>query len=216
MPAALPALVALDGRYRQLRHDRTAVEEALVAAVAAAGEARQALNHVVRRLAYQSDNEAMLLPPRNFRTEEGNLQEEFRSFRNSERAWTDRLTHLGPTPLTHEDVPDRIARQQTRRVFVDDRDMAYFIAHPTAYDGPCREVDQGQRPAAIMSALRSLYRFGGALAPGLHHDAQRSDGAELGGAVFHCEQKGKIRARGEYANVYPNDFVRVSNCEVEK
>jgi hypothetical protein len=171
------------------------------------------LNEVKRRLSYRSDNESLLLPPRNFTVEGGDLVPLFREFRNGARPWTDRLAELGPTALHHDDVPERIKRQQTRRPFVDSRGMAFFIAHPAAYDGAAREVEDGTDVAAILSALRSLYRFGGALEPGLHHDAQRSDGSSLGGALFHCAEKGRIRSSSDYANIYPNDFVRVADHE---
>lgn len=211
MSAPLSALVARDLHYRQLRHDRDAVADALIAAVAASGEARMNLTQVVRRLAYRSDNEALLLPPRNFMTQDGNLVPIFTAIRQGHRPWTDRLEEFGPSSLTHDDVPKRIQGQQTRRVFVDSRGMALFIAHPAAYDGPPREVEGDQNVDGLVDALRALYRFGGAVEPGLHHDAQRSDGVALDGAVFECSTKGRISAKADYANVYPNDFVRVGN-----
>lgn len=214
MSAPLSALVARDDQYRQMRHDRESVGTALVEAVAASGEARMNLNQVVRRLGFQSDNEGLLLPPRNFFTNEGDLVTIFRQFREGGRAWTDRLEEFGPVPLTHEDVPMRVKDQQTRRVFVDNRGMAYFIAHPTAYDGPSREVDDEDNVGAMLMALRSLYRFGGALPPGIHHDAQRSNGSVLGSAKFHCAEKGPIYCKADYANVYPNDYVRVEKYDV--
>jgi len=213
MSAPLAGLVARDERGRQLRHNRQAVNQVLVAAVADSSDARMNLNQVERRLAYKSDNEALLLPPKNFLTEERDLTTTFRAFRDGGRLWTDRLTDLGPTELGHQDVPSRVKSQQTRRPFVDSRGMAYFIAHPTAYDGAAREVDQGDDLAGILSALRSLYRFGGALPPGIHHDAQRSDGSSLDGAIFQCSRKGRIRGKSGYANVYPDDFVRIGKYE---
>jgi hypothetical protein len=216
MVAPIAALVARDERRRQLRHDLSAVDEALDHSVAAAGAARMNLNEVERRLSYRLDNESLLLPPRNFMVQAEDLVPVFRGFRNGARPWTDRLTELGPTPLTHDDVPARIQPQQTRRPFVDSRGMAFFIAHPTAYDGAAREVEGEADVAGILSALRSLYRFGGALVPGMHHDAQRSDGSPLGGAVFHCTEKGRIRSHSDYANIYPNDFVRVADHEAVK
>lgn len=213
MAAPLPALLARDDQGVQLRHDREAVLSALVEALRPSSDPQMALNEVKRRLGYQSDNEALLLPPRNFLTEDGDLAPVFRSFRDGERAWTDRLEAFGPTPLGHEDVPSRIRRQQTRRPFVDQRGMAYFMAHPAAFDGAVREVGEPKDTGALQEALRSLYRFGSALPQGLHHDAQRSDGSALGGALLHCSVKGAIRGQSGYANVYPNDFVRVEKYE---
>lgn len=49
--------------------------------------------------------------------------------------------------------------------------------------------------------------------PGLYHDAQRSDGTALAGAKMNCDEDGPIEAYGDYANVYPNDSVRVARKE---
>jgi hypothetical protein len=209
MPAPLGALVAFDDHYRQLRHDPQAAIDALLAGVDRAGETRTALNHVVRRLGRKSSDESLLLPPRNFLVADSDLVPTFREFRQGARPWTDRLPHLGPVPLTHDDMPKRIPANKTDRLFVDNRGMAFPIAHPTAYDGAPREAVPDADAPAIIEKLRSLYRFGGALERGLHHDAQRSDGSPLGGATFHCSEKGTFDAKGAYANVYPDDFVRV-------
>jgi hypothetical protein len=213
MSEPLVTLALYDDRYRLRRHDFDAISKALVAALAKAGPAQQALNEVVRRLSFASDNEGLLLPPRNFLAREHRLSDTFLEIRRGARAWTDRLIHLGPTDLDHEDVPNRVQRGQTRHVFVDSRGMAFFVAHPNAYDGPPREVEDPDDVNAILSALRSLYRFGGALAPGFHHDAQRDDGNILGGAQFECNEKGNIEGYGPYANVYPNDYVRVAGTK---
>lgn len=211
MSAPLPTLVVRDEHYQQLRHDREAAVTALVEAVKASSDARANLNHVTRRLGYRSDNEALLLPPRNFMTDDGDLVPTFTDFRQGRRLWTDRLKELGPTALTRDDVPARIQHQQTRRVFVDSRSIGFFIAHPAAYDGAAREVEIDDDVDLLLDTLRSLYRFGGALEPGIHHDAQRSNGSALEGAIFECCEKGRISAKAAYANVYPNDFVRVGD-----
>lgn len=150
-----------------------------------------------------------LLPPRNFLLDGSDLASVFRQFRQGARNWVDRLEELGPTALTNDDIPKRISPKKTERIFVDARGMAFPIAHPTAYDGLPREIDLDAEEYAVTSALRSLYRFGAPLPRGLHHDAQHSDGSDLGGSTFHCDQRGTFSAQGNYANVYPNDFVRV-------
>lgn len=211
MAVPLARLVARDDKGRQLRHDGEAVAQSLAQATARDGEVRAAMHEVVRRLGRQRDDEPLLLPPRNFLLQDHDLVPVFRSFRRGEREWTDRGADLRPTALTRDDIA-RIPAQKTRRVFVDDRGMAFLIAHPKAFDGRAREVETEDDTAGILSVLRALYRFGGAIAPGLHHDAQRSDGTALGGAVFHCERKGSIRVEGDYVNIYPNDFIRISSA----
>jgi hypothetical protein len=208
MTQDLPGLAPWENG-RQRRHDLDVVRDELTAAIQASASARTNLNTVQERLNRQVDNEPLLLPPRNFFTQAGDLAPVLRQFRTGPRTWTDRLADYGPKVLTHDDVPNRISPQQTRRPFVDSRGMAFFTAHPAAYDGPPREVDDGDDAASILAALRSLYRFGGALARGLHHDVQRDDGTPLGGAEFHCSEKGSITSTSDYANIYPNDFVRV-------
>lgn len=216
MAVPLAPLIVRDVRGRQARHDIAVISETLIAATRAASDARMNLNEVERRLAYQSDNESLLLPPRNFVTQDGDLVGVFRDFRNAARPWNDRLVEFGPEALGHDDVPKRVAAQQTRHPFVDARGMAFFIAHPKAYDGPGREVEDNENIRPIVDAMRKLYRFGGALPPGLHHDAQRSDGSPLDGAFFQCSEKGRIRGMSDYANVYPNDYVRVAKYEPEE
>lgn len=214
MPSPLSALAVRDERGAQLRHQLEIALEEIIQAIKASSHAQLSLAEVRRRLSYQSDNEALLLPPANFMTADGDLRAAFREFREGKRSWTDRLAHLGPTDLKHEDVPSRIKKQQTRRPFVDVRGMAYFIAHPNAYDGQAREADNTL--PEILSKLQTLFRFGGSVVSGLHHDAQRSDGSRLGGAMFHCSEKGPIRSNEGYANVYPNDFVRVASYDEVK
>jgi hypothetical protein len=161
MPAPLATLVAHDDHYRQLRHDPQAAIEALLAGIDRAGETRAALNHVIRRLGLQSSDESLLLPPRNFLVADGDLVPTFREFRRGARAWTDRLPHLGPVPLTHDDMPKRIPANKTDHMFVDDRGMAFPIAHPLAYDGAPREGAPDADAPAIMDKLRSLYALAG-------------------------------------------------------
>lgn len=208
MSEPLTSLVSRDETQQQRRHSMDAIEAALIDATAPEAPVRQAISEVVRRLGRQTHNEGLLLPPRNFIVGDHDLSPTFRALRQCERPWTDRFEELGPTALTHDDIA-RIPAEKTRRAFVDSRGLAFLLAHPAAYDGPAREVDESDTVAPIMSVLRSLYRFGGALPPGIHHDAQRCDGSALAGAIMHCDRDGRISADGDYANIYPNDFVRV-------
>jgi hypothetical protein len=209
LAAPLPTLVAYDIRGRQLRHDLDTVQDALASATDVDGELQAARRTIAWRISrYKRSDEGLLLPPRNFLRNEGDLIQVYRSFRRGERGWDDRLDELGPTELTNDDMPKRIENEETRRVFVDVRGMAFPVAHPLAFDGPPRELEPEAAPHHLLSTLRALYRFGGALPRGIHHDAQRANGSALGGATFHCDSVGEISAQGDYANVYPNDFVR--------
>lgn len=207
MAVPLTSLISRDESARQRRHDVQAVTDALAEAVEASGSARQNLYAVVERLNRRSDHEALLLPPRNFMTGDHDLAQVFRALRAGERAWNDRFGELGPSVLTHDDIA-RIPPKATRRVFVDSRGMAFLAAHPSAYHAVEREVQEAWDVDALLNVLRSLYRFGGALPHGFHHDAQRCDGTELDGATFNCGRDGRVSTQGTHANIYPNDFVR--------
>jgi hypothetical protein len=207
----LPTLVAYNEKGRQLRHNQEDVEEAIAGATSPEATLHAAREMIAWRISrHKRSDEGLLLPPRNFLLQDGNLEPYFRQFRSGDRTWDDRLIDLGPSELTHEDLPKRIAGGETRRVFVDSRGMAFLMAHPAAFDGPPRELDESAVPEEIAKSLRALYRFGGALPRGIHHDAQRADGSPLQGATFHCAEKGEFGAKGPYANVYPNDYVRTN------
>ena len=66
MASPLASLEAYGPSGRQLRHDKEAVEATLVDAVAKSSAGSRNLNDVERRISYMSDNEPLLLPPKNF------------------------------------------------------------------------------------------------------------------------------------------------------
>lgn len=212
MPTPLTGLEEWSWRGQQRRHDFDAVMTVLAENFRRSAPARLNLNEVRRRLGYLSDNEALLLPPRNYLTPDGELTNVFRELRTGNLEWTDRFEVLGPSDLTHDDVPNRVAKKQTRRPFVDSRDLAFFVAHPTAYDGNVWEAEEGSPQLELVLSLRSLYRFGGSLPPGFHHDAQKKDGGGLGRVIFNCAKRGVIESSEKYANVYPNDVIRVKKA----
>ena len=204
----LPGLAAYSDYGRQLRHDRIEVER-VIAEATAPGAAMHAARAIIgwRIGRHLRSDDGLLLPPKNFLLGDGDLAGIFGQLRSGARAWDDRLTDFGPNELSHDDLPKRIENGRTLRVFVDARGMAFPTAHPAAFDGAPRELEADADSHEIAISLRALYRFGGALPRGFHHDAQRSDGSPLGGATFHCAEKGELSANGGYANVFPNDFV---------
>lgn len=209
MPTALRGLEEWSHQGKQRRHDFDAVASVLTESFQRSAPARSNLNVVRRRLGYLSDNEALLLPPRNYLTADGELANIFRKLRSGDLEWTDRFERLGPSDLTHDDVPNRISKKQTRHPFIDIRDLAFFVAHPTAYDGNVWETEEDSSQLELVLSLRSLYRFGGAMPQGFHHDVQRRDGRGLGRATFNCAKRGSIESSENYANVYPNDAIRL-------
>lgn len=207
MPEPLPSLCARDARGTQMRHSEEAVVSALSAAVSASGRAKSAIDKVVERLNRLADSDALLLPPKNFHTETGLLWETFEGFRNLLRKWEDRINEIKISELTNDDIA-RIPHQKTRRVLVDRREIAFLMAHPKAFHAPPREVEAFEDTQSQMQALRSLYRFGGPLEAGLHHDAIYSDGSAFKNCEMLCDADGRVNVSGDYANIYPNDYVR--------
>ena len=206
MSARVDALAAYGEKGRQLRHYSDAALAALIEALGPTSPAKVALDEVVQRLQRLSDREAILLPPENFHVGEGRLRTLFLEFRRRERPAQDRFAELEPVRLTGDDIP--WLGSDIRHCHVDRRGIAFLNAHPTAYDGAHWEKDEGADGSVLMPALRSLYRFGGALPSGFHHDAQRSDGKDLQEVQFDCSRKGTVTLSAPYANIYPDDFVR--------
>lgn len=213
MPKALSILASRDADGRQLRHSFPAIEAALRDALASNADAKTALDTVRERLNRLSDREALLLPPTNFQTPEGRLREKFAQLRSERRSWTDRFDDLPLKELTQKDLP-RIPAQKTERAFVDSRDLVFFVAHPTAFHGVVREVDEEADESApyaeLVSTLRSLYRFGAPLPSGFHHDVQRLDGRDFRDFEFECATGGPVLVSAPHANIYANDFVRAA------
>ncbi len=207
MPAPLHALIAYGSDGKQLRHDPQAVDLAISDALGPSGPAKCALDDVLQRLQRMNDREVALLPPDNFHIDPPRtLSDLFVEYRNHERPADDRFNELEPTRLTREDIP-RFGRD-VRHCHVDARGIAFLNAHPTAYDGAQWEKELTSSTAELLSVLRSLYRFGGALPSGFHHDVQRSDGKAMSSVLFNCCREGPISISAEYANIYPNDYIR--------
>lgn len=215
MPTPLRGLEEFSWQGQQRRHDFDAAANVLAESFQRSAPARLNLNEVRRRLGYLSDSEALLLPPRNYSTPDGELTNVFRDLRSGNLEWTYRFEALGPSDLTHDDVPNRVAKSQTRRPFIDCRDLAFFVAYPTAYDGNVWEAEEESPQRELVLSLRSLYRFGGSLPQGFHHDVQKKDGGGLRRATFNCARQGLIESSENYANIYPNDVVRVKKANAK-
>ena len=207
LPEPMTALAIRDTDGKQLRHSSERTEEAIAAALRAQSRARASLALVKERISRLSDREAILLPPRNFISEDGPLASKFVELRRGVREWSDRFPDLVLQELTHDKM-SRIPKDQTRRAFVDRRSLAFLVAHPTAYDGAVRQIEEDASSPEQLSVLRSLYRFGVPLPSGFHHDAQLNDGSKLDSLVMECADLGPVLVSGKHANVYPNDFIR--------
>jgi hypothetical protein len=214
LPVPLSALAAYGETGRMHRHDRATVAAALRDAFApranaSAGEVRQ-------RVERRSEADALLLPPMNFLIGAGDLTVMFREYRSGERELTNRFPELTPIELNSDDLPKKLRKGEVRRVHVDERDLAFLQADSTEFHGPPRELPEDADAVRHILLLRSLYRFGGALPPGFHHDVQRRDGTEMRATPFRCCVAGAITVSATYANVYPNDYVRAKGMAEAK
>ncbi len=207
LPAPLATLGTFSERGRMLRHEKEAVAAALEDALAEGGRARSALNQVKQRTKRRAEADALLLPPVNFHLRDDRLAATFRAFRSGQRPPDDRFAELQPHSLRRGDLP-RLGPDEVRSVHVDARGLAFLHAHDAAFHAVARELEeQAERPSQ-QRLLRRLYRFGGPLPDGFHHDVQRRDGQEMDKVTFDCAVNGPILVSGPHANVYPDDFVR--------
>jgi hypothetical protein len=207
-PVAMPELAAWDASGRQLRHSFDALKTAFATVVNTAGSVKRNLDIIRERINRLSDSEALLLPPNNFAV--GDKQDAaalFQDFVRGDRAWTDRVSELQPRHFKQDDMP-RLPSGQTRRAFMDHRNLVFLAAHPTAYDGKAREVDDRADENELLIRMKGLYRFGAALPNGFHHDVQFEHGRDLGGVELDCAERGPVRVFGSHTNIFANDFVR--------
>jgi hypothetical protein len=56
--------------------------------------------------------------------------------------------------------------------------------------------------------LRGAFRFGCPLDAGFHHDVQFEGARGLDAVVLSCTQRGSVRSKSDYVNIYPNDIIR--------
>lgn len=209
MPAPATSLSAYGEGGKQLRHNADAAYRTLLDIVSPASLPMAALAEVSQRLRRLSDKEALLLPPLNFfLRDQRRIHALFLEFRRGQRPATDRFDELVPKLLNRDDIPRLGAKSRTCQI--DARNIAFLNAHPTAFHAMTRELDHDDK-AELISALRTLYRFGAALDDGFHHDAQRADGLPLKNISFECRKRGQHTLSAPYVNIYPDDFIRPGN-----
>lgn len=210
LAVALKPLAVFDVEGRQLRHQREAVGQILQDFVSAAGQQKLALDELRQRIGRLSDQEALLLPPQNFHLANQHvLATLFVEFRLGIRPITDRFPELKLEALSCNEIP-RIQVGAVRRVYVDARQVAFLTAHPTAYHGEMRVLEEPTLERNLHSVLRSLFRFGVQLPMGFHHDAQRRDGLPFRDFPFYCDQDGSVLINATHSNVYANEFIRAN------
>lgn len=210
-PVPLPTLAEFNEVGKQMRHDRDAVREALVSALAPGQPARVAFHLVKERIKRVTDAEGLQLPPVNFKLDQHRtLGALFLEMRNGTRDWRDRFPELVAEEFGKEHI-EHLGFFERRRAFKDRRGLIFLRAHPKAFHAYTREVQLGDSIPDSLSVLRSAYRFGVALDRGFHHDVQVENGAELRTKRLDCSRDGPVTVDDDYCNIYPNDYIRGKN-----
>lgn len=194
-PVRLSRLAQYNDHGRQLRHDLDQVVPYVLSSLDTATHAFNLGIH--RRLSTVNDKEPLFLPPENFRLSETEpVREVFRRMLRQQVSWSDPITGL-----------KRASHRGTKTVFSDVRGLLF--PHDPAFHGRTRDAALGSSDEERRLFMRSSFRFGVPLMPGYHHDVQ-FEGRNLGGAKFWCSRQGTLNLNCSHANIYPNDFVRVS------
>ena len=212
-PVALTELHARNENGVSLRHFRDAALDSLKMRFGNGSAARVALDRVRERVNTLSDRERLLLAPRNFHvTDVERLEALFREAFYGQRSWDEVADVVSIGEFTSREIP-RLPAGRTRRAFKDARDLVHLAAHPKAFHGVPRELDAADDLRARKLLLQSMFRFGAALPGGFHHDAQLEYEQAVDDLVFDCPVRGEFSAKGQYANIYPDDFVRIGKRE---
>ena len=199
-----------DDEGHQKRHDMASAFKAVDAFLLPDGPYQHRVAGIRSRIQQVRDRESFLLPPRNFHVSKGQaIAGIFKDIRSGKIAWEDAVEGLNLGEFTIEDF-SVIKPRQTRRAFVDNRDIVFLCADRSAYHGLARELSEEDEIEAVQRLLQSLFRFGAPLPDGFHHDAQPKTG-KFTEQAFDCPIAGEQPQSGGYANIYPDDFVRMGD-----
>ena len=206
-PLRLTRLAECSEQGKQYRHHRDIAEEYIKASLQTAFRVLDM--EVMPRLSSPRWTEPLSLPPRNFKVSDSERMDDiFREIRKGAQPWGDQLPKIRRIKATHEDLSHHIAKNASREVCSDYRDLL-FPPDRTNH-GPQRGLEAADTSDEDRKQfMRSAFRFGVPLISGYHHDAQFA-GRALVGENFECSRQGIIQLSGDYANIYPNDFVRPS------
>jgi hypothetical protein len=202
-PVRLTRLAEYDHYGRQYRHDRTTAEGYVVSSIQTA---LRDFVEVKRRLSSISMREPLFLPPRNFKVSQTErMADIFKDMRQAARPWGSPVTEIRTEKVTHDDLPKHVLGGGHKEVFSDSRGLLF--PHDPTDHGPARDLPSASSHEERKQFMRSSFRFGVPLINGYHHDAQFAR-RDLGGTTFECPVGGIMQLNSDYANVYPNDFVR--------
>ncbi len=192
------------------RQGRHVLESCFIGIQEALEKARQQFELLVKpRVLSRKSAEALLLPPRNFQLQSGQIRQMFHEFTRGARAWDDHSME-GATLKTfdHDGLPTFLRKSERQTIFQDARDLVFPCARPAEHHGTPPPASGNQDLAYLQYNLRSAFRFGVPLEEGFHHDVQFEQGRLISSVEFQCSRKGSVPVSASHVNVYPNDYVR--------
>lgn len=205
-PIRLARLAEYNEHGKQYRHDREVVEDYVRASIETAF--RNLNMELLPRLSAPRWTEPLFLPPRNFRVSAmQRMADIFRKMRQGVQSWVDPLPDVRRMKATYEDLPHHLSRGASREVCSDYR--ALLFPTDKTNHGLQRGLDPASSDRDRNQFMRSAFRFGVPLISGYHHDVQFA-GRKLSGQTFECSRQGVVTLNCQYANIYPNDFIRPS------
>jgi hypothetical protein len=200
-PIALSELGLRDARGRMNRHEVEAITASVRRAML---QQREAISEISNRIKLARTKDAILLPPINFHISRAErFSQILLAVRQGHRNWNDRFAELATRRFDRETL-SALKAGEVQYCFCDARDIVFFL--PWGLHGDLWEGEVSAETAS--SILRALYRFGGPLPRGFHHDAQFERPRILKNEVFECSSQGRVQVSGTHANIYPNDYVR--------
>lgn len=180
---------------------------------------QEARDHVERAfvnrqpLAVPGRNAVHLLPAKNFQvTEDVQFGSVLKDFVSGQLENKDLVQRINTACYTSNDLP-RVLRNGRKKTFaVDTRGLVFPPCAPTEAHG-LKRYDRSGSPEVTMSYLVSAYRLGSFIGHGFHYDVQFARRTDIENAEFVCCEQGDLMATksNAHANIYMNDFVRLSH-----
>jgi len=205
-PVPLRDLAKFDATGHQVRHQRTACEDAVQKGMDV--YSRELVGIVQQRVESRRSSEPLLLPPLNFHLKEQRARDAFYELTRGMRAWENALADgITPEMFDHKRLPDFLGHQETQLIYKDTRGVVFPCCRASEPHGG-KKFDHDAEVDVLRDLLQSTYRFGAILPPGFHHDAQFEGGRHFKTTSFQCSREGELSVTATHANIYPNDYVR--------
>jgi hypothetical protein len=197
-----------DGEPRW-RHNTGLASEIVEKNIAEIDVGAPEFREVVREISQHGTKSVLALPLRNFH-HPAPIGEYFREVYAKNGLWAEVVRKFQMRRYRKEQFPDvKWVKRQGVNAFTDMRELAFLPPPPSLWHGPPREPSSFADSQVIFNKMNELYRLGIPLPDGFHFDAQLTDRRSLTNVEIVCCEKGKRDTRGwQYANIYPNDFVR--------